>query len=336
MKARTQGFTLIELVVVIAIIAILIALLVPAVHKVRESSARTQCQDNLKNIGLAAHSYNQDFKRLPPGYLGPFSPAGNIVGANGQLSMPSNIQWVGVLAHVLPYVEQDPLYCQMMAGVPSNYLEPNAVLSPGTNWWWWNVPSFNQAARTPIPLFLCPADDAMSPADAWVALHAVALPPNRYNLVNLRIRANYGRSNYVGVGGRLGKVLQALNIRPDFDGVFSNRSQTSLERIAAADGTSNTLFFGESLGDMAGQHRFAHSWMGSGSLTTELGLPTSGGNMLFTFSSRHPTFVHFCMGDGAVRAVKSGLVNGVPGWATYVRLSGWNDGTTADLDFIAP
>ena len=64
---RTRGFTLIELLVVIAIIAILIALLLPAVQQARESARRTQCKNNLKQLGLALHNYLETFTKFPPG-----------------------------------------------------------------------------------------------------------------------------------------------------------------------------------------------------------------------------------------------------------------------------
>jgi prepilin-type processing-associated H-X9-DG protein len=114
--------------VVIAIIAILIGLLVPAVQQVREAAARTQCGNNLKQIGLALHNYADVHKRFPPGYRAP----------------GYNIGW-GWAALSLPFLEQRPLYNQL--GLPT------AVMGDGVNY----APP-TPLTQTILPIFVCPTD----------------------------------------------------------------------------------------------------------------------------------------------------------------------------------
>src|SRR5260370_14592072 len=130
---RRGGFTLIELLVVIAIIAILIALLLPAVQKVREAAARVSCTNNLKQIGLALHSYHDTNGYFPPGYLDgntdPNSTPDNDVGPG----------W-GWAPFLLPYLEQGNVYNQI-----------NFKVGVG-------VGSTTAISQLPLKIFQCPSD----------------------------------------------------------------------------------------------------------------------------------------------------------------------------------
>ena len=157
------GFTLVELLVVIAIIAVLIGLLVPAVQKVREAAARTQCVNNLKQIGLAMHLYHDGHKKLP---MGQFTRVG--------LAPSPGWTWCTL---IWPYVEQDNLFHQVAPDLST----VKSVPAPGTP----PVPSAANGLGQSLSVFVCPSDAGNAVNTAFSAT------------VSKVTYTGYAKSNYV-------------------------------------------------------------------------------------------------------------------------------------------
>ena len=124
---RPTGFTLIELLVVIAIIAVLIALLLPAVQAAREAARRSQCVNNLKQLGIALHNYHDTTGGLPPGHMG------------------TGWQDFGPQVMLLPYMEQAPIYNSF------NFNQSLSGANPG-------APALTTVQRIKLNILLCPSD----------------------------------------------------------------------------------------------------------------------------------------------------------------------------------
>jgi prepilin-type N-terminal cleavage/methylation domain-containing protein len=130
---RRPGFTLIELLVVIAIIAILIALLMPAVQQAREAARRTQCRNNLKQLGIALHNYHDSFRMFPARQ-----------GGSGTIHSQMHRNRVSAFVALGPYFDQAPLVAQAMG----------LQVAPWDNRPWWNAK---------VPLLNCPSDAGLGP-----------------------------------------------------------------------------------------------------------------------------------------------------------------------------
>lgn len=146
-NAKRRGFTLIELLVVIAIIAILIALLVPAVQKVRSSAARTQCLNNLKQLGLAMHMHHDEFKYFPAAYE-----------SKDPMVVPSGNFWRwSALAIISPYLEQTEIHNKIDLTQSLYDNVPPPTLRPVNAPW----------VKLIVPIFMCPSDNGTRVDPAW-------------------------------------------------------------------------------------------------------------------------------------------------------------------------
>jgi type II secretory pathway pseudopilin PulG len=135
------------LLVVIAIIAVLVAMLLPAVQQAREAARRSQCKNNLKQIGLALHTYHDTFNMFPPAAIwGYFAP-----GTAPSAAVPRNYSWI---AMILPYLDQGPLYNRINFSLP--LYDPSFTTQLDSNG--------NSISATKISVLMCPSDSVFASA----------------------------------------------------------------------------------------------------------------------------------------------------------------------------
>lgn len=294
MALRRPGFTLIELLVVIAIIAVLIALLLPAVQQAREAARRTQCKNNMKQIGLALHTYADSFQYFCPGGISLSGPPA----ANWCVGSPSYKGRAPWTVFLLPYLDQTAVYNRFNFSEDFTVLADAAVYQGSVT---------NDAAfKLPMPVYWCPSD------------------PNANSTTNI--------GNYRGVqggGAGLHDCNPATGIKFYTNGILYINSKIGFRDIT--DGASNVLMAGESfynttLSDTTIAQR-AQGWASAASTRTDGALPPTlastwkGINsfpynpattsylyyMADFFSSRHVGGAQFLMGDGSVHFLSQNI-----------------------------
>lgn len=230
-RRRTRtAFTLIELLVVIAVIAILVALLMPAVQQAREAARRSQCRNNLKQLGLALHNYESSHGRFPPGGIlvewQGFPPAT----VETWRRQPWRQFWAaGLIPNLLPYLDQAPLHEQMTFGIGIgrfSWRPQRAVMT--------------RLVKTRLPTLICPSDPHSEMLNT-VATQNIFYAPGYPDPAE----QGTSRTNYAANFGPDRAWDPAHFANASKRGVFSGIGEWGAALRDITDGTSNTIAFSE-------------------------------------------------------------------------------------------
>ena len=307
---RRRGFTLVELLVVIAIIGILVGLLLPAVQAAREAARRKQCQNNLKQIGLALHSFENVYQYFPNAYvyLSQNDPA---------VSNPTVARYgQSAFVLILPYLENAALFGSIQQTNNTSFFNPANLPPPGGT---------NTAYSTPLPGFLCPSVPGDATTDYTKALAASF---NNFGLtINYPDGMIFGRTDYApDAGTELGamgiSITAAASIitqPPAFPTRFSDIIDGSSNTIMVVEDAARPPFYGNHGRINDGPNpQGGGAWAdplnyiatngsvadGSGFVPGPCAVNCSNDSEIFSF---HPGGSNVLFGDGGVRFISDNL-----------------------------
>lgn len=279
MIARRRGFTLVELLVVIGIVAIFASLLLPAAQRAREAARRTQCRNNLRQLALSLHNYHQTYEIFPPGWIGAGPQGPDMNGSN-------SFAWG---AFLLPYVDQTPLWMS---------IDFNQSLSSNGN---------GKIRHVALRSLECSSD---SSPRLWATPYGGSLPKSNY--VGCFGSLPLEQHCYTDAARESPKPAPFQCARPRASaGIFSHNSGTRMPDIE--DGTSNTILLGErkSVED-ARPFPWHSTWVGvvpgiPHAYTRVVGVadqpPNSPQAAFDDFTSWHADGALFALADGSVRFI---------------------------------
>ena len=280
---KRRGFTLIELLVVIAIIAVLVALLLPAVQQAREAARRTQCKNNLKNIGLALHNYQETYQGIfPPGAIQAYNQGGATAGqpmtAVGDAAGNANANGWSWGTMILPFIDQAPVFNRLDTTIAFGSLVHGAVdpnTGGGSGLEDNNAERNQEAVSTWFSLSTCPSDERVQfiQVNEGGATHGVNVATNTKGAASTSYYGNAGSfqqtlvnplvsiDNDPGMSGLTpAQAKSGWANKNSANGLFAVNSSVNISAIK--DGTSNTIAVGEVSGLRDSDSETMSSWYG--------------------------------------------------------------------------